>query len=129
MATPNASFGVPNGFPEIAEHLNAVGFRVMQDPENEQESCAPDLLGWRSWIVEFPNGQSAYVLECGEPEPEILFNMYHFKDGKAFRTELLEAGAIEHWDGVERNQGFWGWRRYFKNYRRRLGDPANAVHS
>ena len=123
MATSNASFKVPNGFLAVAEQLNRAGFNAKQDEEIVQESCPANMFGWRSWIVEFPNGESAYVLERGDPEPEILFNLYAIKDGHRFRAVMLESGAIEHWDGVERNAGFW-WRRYDRNYRRRLGNPV-----
>ena len=85
------------------------------------------MLGWRTWIVDFPNNQSTYLLECKEPEPLIFFNLYGFKDGKQFRSEILKAGAIEHWDGVDMNDGGFWWRRYFRNYRRGLGDPASTT--
>lgn len=123
MATPNVTFSVPKGFAFVAEQLNRIGFRVEQDLEAATENCPPDLLGWRSWSVEFPNGESAYILECSKPEPEILFNMYQFKDGRSFRSAMLELGVLEHWDGVEPDDcNFW-FKQYFKNYRHRLGDP------
>ena len=127
MAAPYVIFGVPEGFPRIADHLNRVGFEARQDSEIEQESCAPNMLGWRTWIIVFPNGQSTYLLECKEPEPEIFFNLYGFKDGKQFRIEILKAGAIEHWNGIDMDAGGFWRRRYFRNYRRRLGYPASTT--
>lgn len=125
MATPNITFGTPNGFEEIAIKLAGIGYGVERDFEGESEDCEDcpkSVLGWRCWNVTLLNSERIFIAECGGDDPMIMINLYSIKDGHQFRDDLLEAGAIEHWDGARSINGFF-WNRYYNNYEKRLGSP------
>ena len=125
MATPNITFGTPNGFEEIASRLSELGYEVDWDIETESEDCDESILGWRCWDLTLPNSERIYILECGGDEPMIMINLDSIKDGRRFRDDLLASGGIEHWDGKYLNKGFL-WKRFYRNYERRLGSPCGT---